>query len=111
MSFIRAIAITAACLPGGWTASASAQSLQLEIFDAVSMGNAWAGHQKFTRVQGTRYDGGSKLASFKARRNSLGGAFAGYKGSCSVPGRTVETLGQDIGEWLKAPRDGAHLGD
>ena len=91
--------------------TASGRALQLEISDAVSMGNAWLGHQKFTKVRGTLFEDGEKIASFKGRRNSMGGAFAGYKGSCSVLGRTVEVLGEDIGGWLKAPKDGANLGD
>jgi len=85
--------------------------LQLEITDAVSMGNAWLGHQKFTKVKGALVENGTKVASFKARRNSMGGAFAGFKGSCSVLGRTVEAIGRDIGTWLGAPQDGATLGD
>jgi hypothetical protein len=85
--------------------------LQLEIVDAVSMGNAFLGHQKFTKVRGTLFQDGQKVASFKGRRNSMGGAFAGFKGSCSVLGRTVEVLGEDIGAWLAAPVDGANLGD
>ena len=85
--------------------------LQLEIVDAVSMGNAFMGHQKFTKVRGTLFQDGEKVASFKGRRNSMGGAFAGFKGSCSVLGRTVEVLGEDIGAWLAAPQDGADLGD
>lgn len=85
--------------------------LQLEIVDAVSMGNAWMGHQKFTKVRGALWENGAKVAGFKARRNSMGGAFAGFKGSCSVLGRTVEALGEDIAGWLKAPKDGATLGD
>ena len=87
------------------------RALQLEIVDAVSMGNAWLGHQKFTKVKGTLYEGGNKVAGFRARRNSMGGVFAGYKGSCSVLGRTVDALGQDIATWLKAPTDGSNLGD
>ena len=85
--------------------------LQLEIVDAVSMGNAFMGHQKFTKVRGTLFQDGQKVASFTGRRNSMGGAFAGFKGSCSVLGRTVEVLGKDIGGWLAAPEDGASLGD
>jgi hypothetical protein len=85
--------------------------LQLEIVDAVSMGNAFLGHQKYTKAKGTLFQDGTKVASFKARRNSMGGAFAGFKGSCSVLGRTVEALGEDIGGWLASPRDGASLGD
>ncbi|WP_242163852.1 hypothetical protein [Lysobacter sp. M15] len=91
--------------------TAKGRALQLEILDAVSMGNAWMGHQKYAKVKGTLYEDGKKVASFKGRRNSMGGAFAGYKGSCSVLGRTVEALGEDIGAWLKAPQDGANLGD
>lgn len=85
--------------------------LHLEIADAVSMGNAWLGHQKFVKVEGALYQDGARVAGFKARRNSMGGAFAGFKGSCSVLGRTVEALGEDIGGWLSNPVDGAHLGD
>jgi len=85
--------------------------LKLEIVDAVSMGNAFMGHQKSTRVRGTLYQDGEKVASFKARRNSMGGAFAGFKGSCSVLGRTIKVVGQDIGQWLRAPVDGMNLGD
>lgn len=85
--------------------------LELEIVDAVSMGNAWLGHQKFTKVQGTLWEDGRKVAGFRARRNSMGGAFAGYKGSCSVLGRTVKAIARDIATWLQAPRDGAVMGD
>ena len=89
----------------------SGRVLQLEIVDAVSMGNAWLGHQKFTKVSGTLFEDGAEVASFRGRRNSMGGAFAGFKGSCSVLGRTVEVLGEDIAGWLAAPEDGATLGD
>ena len=85
--------------------------LQLEISDAVSMGNPFLGHQKYTKIKGTLFENGQKVASFKGRRNSMGGAFAGYKGSCSVLGRTIKVLAQDIGAWLKAPQDGAVIGE
>ena len=85
--------------------------LQVEIVDAVSMGNAFIGHQKYTRVQGRLLEDGRELGSFKGRRNSMGGAFAGYKGSCSVLGRTVKALGQDIAGWLRSPSADARLGD
>ena len=85
--------------------------LVVEIRDAVSTGNAFVGHAKSTSVRGALYENGKKTAAFRARRDSMGGAFAGFKGSCSVLGRTVEALGEDIVEWLKDPRDGAELGD
>ena len=89
----------------------SGHVLQLTITDAVSVGNAWMGHQKFTKIKGTLFENGKKVASFKARRNSMGGAFAGFKWSCAVLSRTVEALGEDVGGWLKNPRDGATIGD
>lgn len=90
---------------------ASGRVLKVEIVDAISMGNAFMGHQKSTRVRGALYQDGEKVASFRARRNSMGGAFAGFKGSCSVLGRTIKVIGRDIGQWLNAPVDGANLGD
>jgi hypothetical protein len=87
------------------------RTLIVRIDDAVSMGNAFTGHRKFTRISGELYQDGELVAGFRARRNSGGGAFGGYKGSCSVLGRTVRTLGRDIADWLDNPRDGARLGD
>lgn len=91
--------------------TAAGRALDVRITNAISMGNAFMGHQKGTTVAGTLYENGQKVASFKARRHSMGGAFAGYKGSCSVLGRTVKAIGEDIAGWLKAPTDGAKLGD
>jgi hypothetical protein len=85
--------------------------LLVEIVDAVSAGNAFIGHQKYTRIRGELFRDGARVASFKGRRDSMGGAFGGYKGSCSVLGRTVKALGKDVALWLKNPQDGAELGD
>lgn len=90
---------------------AAGRVLDLRIVSAISMGNAFIGHQKSTSVAGTLYENGKKVASFKARRQSMGGAFGGYKGSCAVLGRTVKVIAQDIAGWLKSPSDGAKLGD
>lgn len=85
--------------------------LVVEITDAISRGNAFIGHRKATSVRGTLYQDGQKVASFVGERDSMGGAFAGFKGSCSVLGRTVKALGSDIAEWLAKPTDDAQLGD
>jgi hypothetical protein len=85
--------------------------LAVEIRDAVSTGNAFIGHRKSTTVRGKLYDGGKVIGSFRGRRDSMGGAFGGYKGSCSVLGRTVKALGKDIAEWMTAPSMDADLGD
>ncbi|SBV37234.1 conserved exported hypothetical protein [uncultured Stenotrophomonas sp.] len=109
--FIREYAQEPVEFTEGEPDTSNGRVLKLEIVDAVSMGNAFMGHHKSTRVRGTLYQDGEKVASFKARRNSMGGAFAGFKGSCSVLGRTIKVVGQDIGQWLRAPADGVNLGD
>ena len=87
------------------------QVLIVEITNAVSQGNAFIGHRKFSEVSGTLYRDGERVAGFIGARNSMGGFFAGYKGSCSVLGRTMKAMGKDIAEWLKDPQDEAELGD
>ena len=95
---------------GDASASAS-RELRVEITNALSQGNAFLGHSKSMSSRGTLFENGTEVATFRATRNSMGGAFAGYKGSCSVLGRTVKAMGMDIGEWLATPVDGAELGD
>ena len=90
---------------------AGGRVLVVEITDAISRGNPFIGPQKSSEVEGTLWEDGAKVASFRGMRHSMGGFGAGYKGSCSVLGRTVKALGKDIAEWLKDPRDGAELGD
>ncbi len=90
---------------------AEGKVLEVAITDAISRGNAFIGHRKYTDIEGTLYEDGAEQASFTATRVSGGGAFGGFKGSCSVLGRTVEVLGKDVALWLKDPADGAHLGD
>ncbi|MFO7604606.1 MAG: hypothetical protein R6X06_12455 [Gammaproteobacteria bacterium] len=85
--------------------------LLVNIVNAVSQGNAFLGHRKFTQVEGTLYENGKKVAAFTGARFSGGGFFGAYKGSCSVLGRTVQTLGKDIAQWLVHPVDGMHMGD
>lgn len=85
--------------------------LKLEITDAMSGGNAFIGHYKSTTVSGVLYEDGKKKAEVMARRQSSGGFGAGFKGSCSVLGRTVKAIGMDLGTWLSNPVDGARLGD
>ncbi len=85
--------------------------LKVEMTNAISQGNAFLGHAKFVEVEGTLYEGGEKVGSFFGQRSSGGGFFGGYKGSCSVLGRCVKTLGKDIATWLKNPRIDSRIGE
>jgi len=85
--------------------------LVMEITGAVSDGNAFMGHHKSMSVKGKLYEDGQLTASFKARRNTMGGAFASFKGNCGVLDRANEELGKDIAAWLAQPKMDAMLGD
>lgn len=91
--------------------SGSGRSLQLELVEAQSAGNAFTGHFKSAAVRGVLFEDGHQVATVTARRISRGGAFAGFKGSCTVLDRTVNAIGEDLAGWLAAPVDNARLGD
>ena len=79
-----------------------------EVFAAG--GGAWSG-PKWMTVSGTLMENGKKVAAFRAKRFSTGGAFGGFKGTCSIIGRCTKAIAEDIAAWLKNPIDGAQLGD
>jgi len=85
--------------------------LQMQISDVVADGNAFMGHHKAMTVRGKLYENGAVIGSFKDRRTSMGGAFGGFKGNCAVLVRTAKAIGEDIGQWLTAPKVDAKLGD
>ncbi len=87
------------------------RALVLEISESLADGNAFTGHHTYTTVKGKLYQDGTQIGNFVGRRNSMGGAFGGFKGNCSVLGRTVQALGQDIAGWLAQPGKDGLLGD
>lgn len=93
------------------SAGSAGRALVLEITDSVADGNAFLGHHTYTTVKGRLYQDGAEVGNFIGRRNSMGGAFGGFKGNCSVLGRTVKALGEDIAGWLAKPGKDGMLGD
>jgi hypothetical protein len=85
--------------------------LRMEITEVFATGGgAWSG-PKWMTVKGTLLENEKAIASFRAKRYSTGGAFGGFKGTCSIIGRCTKAIAEDIAEWLKNPVDGAELGD
>jgi hypothetical protein len=80
--------------------------LLVQISNAVAAGNAFIGHRKMVEVKGRLLEDGKEVATFAGMRSSMGGAFGGFKGSCSVLGRCLETLAKDISGWMKNPVTG-----
>lgn len=87
------------------------QSLAMKITGITgTAGGAWSG-AKFLTVDGTLRENGKVIGTFRATRLSGGGAFGGYKGTCSILGRCAKALSDDVAKWLTAPTMNAKLGD
>ncbi len=85
--------------------------LHLKIVNVIGPGGgAWSGSKSVT-VEGKLTDNGEVVGTFIASRFSGGGAFGGYKGTCSILGRCIKTIGKDIALWLKNPTMDARLGN
>jgi hypothetical protein len=93
------------------TIPSDALELKVEITDAMSRGNAFIGHRKFTSIAGVLSKNGTTVGSFEAARRSGGGVFGEFRGSCSVLGMTIKTLGSDVMKWVADPSMNAELGD
>ena len=97
------------------SSKSSGYYLKLEIVDAISesSGNIRGRtHRKITDVNGSLYHNNQKLASFTGRgfSNGVSGWGPNVKGSCTVLDESAEYLGEGLANWLKAPRDKAHIG-
>ena len=86
--------------------------LSAEIIEVLGAGGgAWSG-AKSVKIKGDLKDkSGRVLGTFEAGRYSGGGAFAGYKGTCSILGRCTKAIGKDVASWLVDPTTDARLGD
>jgi len=73
-------------------------------------GGAWSG-AKAVAAEGTLYNQGKAIGSFKVIRHSTGGAFGGYKGTCSILGRCAKAVGKAVAGWLQSPSMNAKLGE
>ncbi|MGK0224116.1 MAG: hypothetical protein ACI9ON_003365 [Limisphaerales bacterium] len=89
----------------------SGKYVEMEITEVFAPGGGVFSGPKWMEVSGTLKENGDDIASFRAKRFSTGGAFGGFKGTCSIIGRCTKALGKDIATWIKKPVDGAELGD
>ena len=98
--------LSAAGIPAQAAASdavpASGRYLQLRIESAMSAGNAFTGHRKQVTTSAHLFENGKEVAQTTLSRDSSGGAFGGYKGSCNVLRRCAIVLGKDIAGWIKS---------
>ena len=76
-------------------------SLSLAITNEVTAGNAFMGHSKSVSIEATLHRDGEVVDTYVGTRDSGGGFGAGFKSSCTVLKRCVNTLGKDGAGWLR----------
>lgn len=82
-------------------AAAEDDYVDVRIDAAMSAGNAFIGHAKGVAASVRLLRNGEESAKQTFSRNSMGGFFGGFKSSCAVLNRTVNTLGKDVAAWLR----------
>jgi hypothetical protein len=82
--------------------AAAGPVIDIKISNLVSAGNAFIGHRKSASVWVELRQGGEVLGSKGFTRDTMGGAFAGFKGSCTVLERAVLVLGKDVAQWTQS---------
>ena len=100
LAALTAAGISAQAAPSA-AVPAKGRFLKLEITDAISAGSAFVGHKKQVTTAAHLFVNGKEVAQTTKTRDSMGGAFGGYRGSCSVLHRCTNTLGKDIADWVK----------
>jgi len=85
--------------------------LELAITQVHAPGGGGFSGPKWMTVTGTLREGGRAVGSFRAKRFTTGGVFAGFKGTCAIIGRTTKVIGSDIAAWLENPGMDSKLGD
>ena len=82
--------------------AAAGPVIDIKISNLVSAGNAFIGHRKSASVWVELRQGSEVLGSKGFTRDTMGGAFAGFKGSCTVLERAVLVLGKDVAQWTQS---------
>ena len=86
--------------------------ITMEITHVMGFGGGLYSGPKQIVVKGTLTEGGQVKGSFEAKRTTVtGGAFGGYKGTCSLLHRTAKAVAKDVSEWLPSPTMDAKLGE
>jgi hypothetical protein len=87
-------AVTAPEQAGGGT------FVQLTVVSVDALGGgAWSGEKSMT-IKADIVKGGVVAGTTLLTRGSKGGAFAGFKGTCSILERVAGALGKDVASWM-----------
>ncbi len=92
-------------------AVAGAYNISAKIIGTIGAPGGAISGRKGATIKGTVKKNGKLVGSFEAFRSSGGGFGFGYRGTCSLLGRSVKRLGRDITEWAVKPTLNARIGE
>jgi hypothetical protein len=85
---------------GGTTDSTRGQVVRVSIVDVMGVGGgAWSG-PKAISIKVELLKDGKVDRSTHLTRTTTGGAFGGFKGTCSMLERDSSVLGKDVAKWV-----------
>jgi hypothetical protein len=87
--------------------AATGKVLKMTVTNVHALPGGRRSGPKWGNIEGQLQEGGQVIGSFKASRNTTSGGFT----ACGNLDSVGKALGEDIAEWLKAPRMDARLGD
>ena len=91
--------------------STPGKAVKIVITDvAGAKGGIYSG-PKYVAIKATLWQDGKVAGTLSSRRSTGGGAFGGYKGTCSLLGRCAKALGKDVATWLKKPSMNERMGE
>ncbi len=85
---------------GGSTEQATGEVVRVSILDVMGVGGgAWSG-PKAISIKVELLRDGQVVRSTRLTRTTSGGAFGGFKGTCSMLERDSSVLGKDVAKWV-----------
>lgn len=77
--------------------------LSMTILSVMGVGGgAWSGPKGIT-IRADLTQNGKVVRTINLHRTTSGGAFAGFKGTCSILDRAATALGKDVSTWYAHP--------
>jgi len=95
----------------GTTDSTQGDVVRVSIVDVMGVGGGgWTG-PKAVSIRVELLKDGKVARSTHLTRTTTGGAFGGFKGTCSMLERDTKVLGKDVASWVAAGTDGGSKTD
>ncbi|ARN19407.1 hypothetical protein [Piscinibacter gummiphilus] len=88
-------------------ADPKASRVRVQITHVLGVGGgAWSGPKSMS-IEASLVENGKVTRTTKLTRSTTGGAFGGFKGTCTILERSAKALGKDVVGWVANPKAAA----